>query len=359
MSRGLNFRRARKEDLPRIAEFRKGYFPYDSANRSYEPEYYEWKCYENPILPGEMWLAEDGDTLVAIKNITPKRMKVLGTMVNGAEMGDSFTHPDYQRRGIFTNLSKAARESALNRGISLIYNTPNKKASLPGYIKKLNHVPVPIRLHGLVKPVNPKQLLKKTLPFAPLATLLSPAVEIVSRAMFRIAMKGLAKSDVFVYQESGFPDDIDALWEQASKNYEVILARTKDYLEWRYVTNPDTYSILIARNTDGAILGYMVTKTGFSGGIPMGYIIDFLTLEGNPNIFKKLLSTSLHEFYRKKASAASTWTIKGSFYDKILRRAGFFPRNEIPLLCYKNEVGSQLAGKAYKWHFTMGDSDNI
>ncbi len=86
MAEGLTFREFKKDDLSRISRFRKEFFPYDSSIRSCEPEYYEWKCYQNPVLPGEMWLAEDGELLVGIKNITPKRMQVLGTIINGAEM---------------------------------------------------------------------------------------------------------------------------------------------------------------------------------------------------------------------------------------------------------------------------------
>ncbi len=360
MSEELTFRKAKREDLPRISEFRKTFFKYNPLMRSYEPEYYEWKCYKNPILPGEMWLAEDGDKIVAIKNVTPKMMKALGNITTVAEMGDTFTHPDYQRRGIFTTLSKAARESIINKGISLIYNIPNKDTSLPGYIKKLNHVPVPIKLRSLVHIINSKQPLKARLRSRLLASAFSPVIDTVSRAIFRIGMRGVTKSDVLIYAEPGFPDDINTLWEQVSNNYDVMLVRTKDYLEWRYVTNPDTYSILIARNRDGAILGYMVNKISLFESIPKGFICDFLTIEDDPNVLKKLLSTSLRDFYHRKVSRVSVWVVKGSFYDRILVKLGFLPHAvAVPLMCYKNELGSQIVSHAYRWHFTLGDSDGI
>ena len=359
MPEGITFRLFKEEDLQRISEFRKRFFPYNSSTRSYEPEYYRWKCYKNPVPQGEMWLAEDGDTLVGIKSITPKRIKILETVVNGAEMGDSFTHPDYQRRGIFTELSKAARESIINKGINLIYNTPNKETSLPGYIKKLDHVPVPIQLRRLIKPLNAKHLLKKKLPFSSFAPVLSPIIGWASRATLKVGMCGIAKSGISVCQELSFPDDLDTFWEQASKNYDVMLIRTKEYLQWRYVTNPDSYSILIARNKNRDIVGYIVTKICFSDNISQGFIVDFLTIEDEPYVFKKLLAASIEEFYRRKVSTISTNSVRGSFYDGILLRFGFLAYNKIPLLCFKNELGNQVLGKEYRWHFTMGDTDNI
>ena len=42
-----------------------------------------------------------------------------------------------------------------------------------------------------------------------------------------------------------------------------------------------------------------------------------------------------------------------------LLKLGFLPWTKIPLICYKNELGNKILSKAYKWHFTMGDSDGI
>ena len=220
-------------------------------------------------------------------------------------------------------------------------------------------MPVPIEVRPLVKPLSSKQLLTTKLRSSRLASVFSPMIDIVSQALFRISMTGTAKSGVLVCLEPTFPDDIDSLWEQASKSNDVMLMRTKSYLEWRYVTNPDTYSILIARSRDGAILGYMATKIGVSENIATGFVCDFLTIDDDPNIFKKLLAIAVEEFNRKKVNVIYTWAVKGSHFDKILLKLGFLPRSKIFLLCYENELGSRVLSKAYKWHFTMGDTDNI
>lgn len=358
MLEGLTFRRAQKEDLPRISKFRKTLFEYDPLCRSCEPEYYEWKCYKNPVLQGEVWIAEDGNTLVGMKSMTPKKIKILDKVVIGAETGDTFTHPDYQRRGIFTNLFRHAKEIGLDREIGFIYGTPNQN-SLPGYILKLNYAQIPIELRSLVKPLCTKRLLQTKLRFSPLASVLSLVIAVVFKTIFTIGTSRIAKSDVCIRQEMSFPNDIAILWEQTSRNYDVALIRTKDYLEWRYVTNPETYLILIARNSNGAILGYMVAKDTFHGDIPTCTITDFLILEEDPNIFKQLLIALFQKLDCKGANIVSVVVVKGSYYDKFLLKAGFIPHNEIPLICYRSEVGNQLLKGGCKWHFTLGDTDNL
>ncbi len=360
MTEELTYRKFTEKDLVRISEFRKSYFRYNSSIRSYEPEYYGWKCYGNPFLLGEMWLAEDGDIIVGIRNITPKRMKVLGTLVNAGEIGDNFVHPDYQRRGIATKLAEYIRESMLEKGVSLIYGIPGRITSLPGYMKKMNYLPLPIGLRELVKPLNMKQLLEKRLHIPPpLAACLSPIIKIFSNAETGIGAIGSAKSDISISKASLLPDDIDIFWEHAAKSYDIMLIRSKDYLEWRYIKNPDTYSTLLATNIEGDTVGYIVTKIGMYDGVPVGYIVDFLTLEDDPGIFKKLLLAALEEFHRNKVSVVNTWVVKGGIYSKVLSRFGFLPYSKITLICYKNELGKQITSNHYKWHFTMGDSDNI
>ena len=358
MSEGLLFKKAGKEDLPRISEFRKGFFQAHEAGRSCEPEYYEWKCCRNPFQEGEIWLAEEGNRVVGMKTMTPKPMKILGTMVNAAETGDTFAHPDCQRRGIFTGLFQAAKEGGLDPHLSFIYGLPSK-ISLQGYERKLDYAQIPVKLRSMVKPVRSKQILKRKLRFSFVAAIVSPLLDIASRAMFRMGTRGMARSTVDVRLEQGFPDDIDALWEEASVNYDVILVRSKKYLEWRYIANPDAYTILIARSKSGATAGYMVTKIHASNDLMCGYICDFLTLESDPNVFRKLLAAAVESFYQKGCAVVLAYVVKGSFYYRTLLRAGFLPWARHPIICYRNELGKLVLKGGHEWHFTMADSDGI
>ncbi len=352
----IMYRQALREDMPAVSEFLKRFFEPDSSIRSHELEYYDWKCYRNPVQTGEVWLAYDGSALVGVKSITPKRIKALDVVVAGGETGDTFVHPDYQRKGILTTMFQRAREHGLEGRLNLIYGTPGRN-SLPVYEVKLNYGQAPVRLHALTKLLYPRQVLASRLPSF-IANVASPVARIVSEAMFQTGIRGIGRSDVLVSQESSFPDDIGLLYETVAGNYDVMVVRDKAYLEWRYINNPDNYSILIARNRDGAVLGYMVTKIAVSGNISTGFICDFLTIESDFSIFKHLLAFAVVDFSRRKAGTIVTWAVEKSQYDRIFLRLGFLPRAKLPLICYKNKSGNQ-ALETRKWYFTLGDSDNI
>src|SRR6266478_6251121 len=92
-----------------------------SQRRSCEPEYYRWKLVDNPAGLRLFHVADDGGQVVGITTITPKRIHLRGKPVLGAEIGDTFTHPDYQRQGMFSTLVDLTREKASLAGMEFIY----------------------------------------------------------------------------------------------------------------------------------------------------------------------------------------------------------------------------------------------
>jgi hypothetical protein len=61
---------------------------------------------------------------------------------------DTATHPDFQRRGIFSQLTRHAVEEVRAQGVDIVFNTPNTQ-SRPGYLKMgwidVGHLPVAFR----------------------------------------------------------------------------------------------------------------------------------------------------------------------------------------------------------------------
>ncbi len=358
MAKGWRLRRFNYSDIPRITEFRRS-FPASRLVKVEEPEYHKWKCCDNPAEPGYIWLAEDGDRIVATASMTPKKMKILGGTILAAETGDTFTLAEHQGKGIFTSLVKSTTSEALKKGIDFIYGFPNTN-SLPGYINKLGYGQITSpRLYYLGRPLNMKKILSQKLKSSLVARILSPLLEIISRVIFKLATIGVNKSNLAVSQVSSFPEDVEKLWERVGADYDVILVRDKKYLEWRYVSAPNRYLILIARSKEGEVSGYMIARISDMEDRRVGFMVDFLTLENNRRVFNRLVVALLEVFRSNKVDIISTWAVKGNFYYKNLVRLGFLPWTKIPLICYKSQLGNKILNKAYKWHFTMGDSDGI
>ena len=126
-----------KTTIEQFHQFRKQ-FP-APFQKHLSPEYFEWKFNHSSWQEGYLHLEKDGEEVMGSIAYCPKQVLVFGAQTNAAEIGDSYTSPKYQRRGVFTTCANACVSVATARQIDLIYGTPND-ASLPGYEKKLNFV---------------------------------------------------------------------------------------------------------------------------------------------------------------------------------------------------------------------------
>jgi GNAT superfamily N-acetyltransferase len=95
--------------------------------------FFRWKHRDNPFGQSLMLLADD-DRIVGLRAFLRWQFRARGQTVLGVRAVDTATHPQYQRMGIFSNLTAACLERARATGVHLVFNTPNRY-SMPGYLK--------------------------------------------------------------------------------------------------------------------------------------------------------------------------------------------------------------------------------
>ena len=148
---GLHFRRAVDSDLSGILKLCEVALRWPSDPRN--EQLFRWKHLANPFGPSPMWIATAGDRIVGFRAMMPWRFKKKdGSSMRAVRAVDTATHPDFQRRGIFSALNTLAVEALTADGVDFVFNTPNAD-SLPGYVKQgwvdLGPVPLMARPAGL------------------------------------------------------------------------------------------------------------------------------------------------------------------------------------------------------------------
>ncbi|NVK63618.1 MAG: GNAT family N-acetyltransferase [Flavobacteriales bacterium] len=73
----------------------------------------------------------------AYYGVYPYQLEINGDHFLGAQSGDTITHPNHQRKGLFLQLAKLTYDLAREEGIHVIFGFPNGQ-SAPGFFKKLN-----------------------------------------------------------------------------------------------------------------------------------------------------------------------------------------------------------------------------
>ncbi|MBL7085893.1 MAG: GNAT family N-acetyltransferase [Candidatus Cloacimonetes bacterium] len=327
-----------------------------SIRRSQDADYYYWKLRKNPQKKGEALIVYANEKVVGMASFTPKKLKIGSKIINAAEIGDTFTHPDYQRKGIFSTLFNSVRDFALNNcGIDFIYGTPNQK-SLPGYEKKLNFPPIPSAdVTHFVCPIKIDRVVNSRFGETIKAKILSIGMRILYALWFK---PGKISNSHLVDIVETISSEMGLLWEQVAGELDAILVRDIKYLDWRFMTNPEEYTIWnVHENKE--LIGYVLTKPGLWNGLKVLYIADYLMLPGRRNSFRTVVSAILKYATDKEYDMLSCWNVKNNEFTKVLKRLGFLQFQDIPIICYANELGDQVINSNYKWHFTMADSDNI
>lgn len=123
----------RDSSLSTYAELFRACFP----NATHLDErYLGWLYAENPDGKVVGFDAYAGDRLAAHYACIPVEIEVFGKIGKGLLSLNTATHPDFQGKGLFTQLASRTYDHGAAQGFSAVYGVANAN-STPGFIKKL------------------------------------------------------------------------------------------------------------------------------------------------------------------------------------------------------------------------------
>ncbi|MBL6989654.1 MAG: GNAT family N-acetyltransferase [Bacteriovoracaceae bacterium] len=345
-----------KDDLSNISTFfRKQYTGVGTYGTM---DLFQWKIIDNYLFPGIINLAKDGETIAATTSITPKEILYKGRNILAAEIGDSYTDANYQRRGLFTLLGNKTRQDGTDKNVKFIYGTPNHLA-LPGWVKKANFkIMTKIEVRALSMPINLGAVIQRKAHwmFRDLFGGMTSFVLFFLHKLKRITMSVPAKPSV-TRCDNELPEGWDIFWQKAISDYDFIVARHKKVLEWRFFKNPNSYQFITLRDND-QIIGYLVYLIIPSTEVNRLIIADFLCLPNKEKNLIHALDFVLSEAFTNGVSTLSTWCSRTGPYYNIFKQFGFFDRGDIPIMSFQDELACEVQ-ESGKWHFTISDSDNV
>lgn len=95
---------------------------------------FRWKHLDNPFGRSIALVADAGGHVVGYRAFMRWRFLCGGEHFEAGRAVDTATDPLWQGKGVFRRLTLDALDLARDRGIDLIFNTPNQ-SSKPGYLK--------------------------------------------------------------------------------------------------------------------------------------------------------------------------------------------------------------------------------
>ena len=152
-----------------------------------------------------------------------------------------------------------------------------------------------------------------------------------------------------------FDKTINTFFKRVQFQYDFILYRDQQYLNWRYFKHPSNkYKAFVLKNGK-EISGYIVVRADKKNS--QGYILDILVdIEGDKDVFI-LLFKALH-YLQKQNIREVNCLLSNKIYMKIFKKMGFMPqKKEHCGFLIKSKQLEHVCSKKTNWHITMGDGD--
>jgi hypothetical protein len=143
-------------------------------------------------------------------------------------------------------------------------------------------------------------------------------IDIVARSL-SIPPPPEAQVDWTLPRVETFDERFDDFWSEASRPYRMIVARTKEYLNYRYADRrAGNYSIVLAE-AGGQVLGYIISTA--SQGI--GRIADVLVLPQRLDVLESLLADAVRRLRDEGKTSLECWRFAYHPYAATLDKLGF------------------------------------
>ena len=308
---------------------------------------WRWKHERSPFGVSHTKIAESGSgEIIGLRAFMRWGFSFQGDELQAVRAVDTATHPNWQRKGIFSRLTLGAIEDVTATGTDLIFNTPNDK-SRPGYLKMgwqevgaLTPVFKPLSYPRFIWGVARRKL------GIPRATTTSAATGDVLLA--RTDPHSLAS----VCSHPRLQELIDAdsaLWVGSIRT-----RRSIEYLDWRYLQHPTMpYRAVTVSEGDG-LAACAVFRPNIRNGMREVVISEMLLARPDRNLVASLVDQMARQI---SADYLIAYFSEGSFHRTALSQAGF-RRSPVDWLTLTANPLSGPLGRLQQiesWGVSLGD----
>ena len=364
----------RLEDLQQVADFFNEHFSGVFYPRS-SPDIWRWKLgTSNPAGRGFLTVAYLDGKVIGTTSGTRQQIRLNGQRVSGMEIGDTFTHPDYRKRGycrdtypgtldkndylnksIFGRLVTETLDRALAAGVDYVFGTPNLN-SRPPYLSKLSFAEI-----GFEKVKSWNKLSSRYAGWARFRNPMHLGIIIIN---FLVKVNTFLIQRKYSARETSFGEIAEVYVTQGpiSQIYNerpgaLIFEQDLNFLEHRYDRHPNYRYRYFAIENRGTPIGWLIcTQIHRASGRNTLVISDWVAFQeefkGNLPNFVSLVISKFPD-----AEIVSVWAASDLAKRFRWNRFGFFSLKEVSVIerCIETENPQPVLEFA---DFRIGWSDN-
>jgi hypothetical protein len=311
---------------------------------------FTWLYEQNPHGAARVWVSVDkaSGAIVGSSAALPRYFYVNGVRRLGCVLADSWMHPGYRYLGPAIALQRACIEPVRRGEFAIAYDFPQR--SMIAVYQRLR-IRVVDQLTTYEKIIRLDRYLGNRVRSRVIARVLTA----FANPLFAIlSSSGRRPSPVLEPGPNIWGAEFDDLAARTAPEYGVSIARTSDYLDWRFRRHfHNRYEMLVVRR-QGRLAGYLIVLDDADSS--QLNVMDFL-LEPDPALWSAMIGGAARLCRVRGRSVLAISILAGDERAAAVLAAGFSSRRALPCVLFGSpEVDAAgLHGLRGVAAFTYGD----
>lgn len=320
-------------------------------------DHYHWKFRTFPHSPNSYEYCGSYDQgLASYYAALPFRYLIAGSPATAGMVCDVMTHPQFQGKGLFTQIGRYATNQLQNHGLDFTTGYPIRKEVIPGHIKvgwsRAFYLPLYLKVIGLnsflskIKAPRLPESFAKLLRWILSASWRNPAFTVI------LSRNLIAQTDKI--------EAVAAFFKKYGEQKNCYLIKDSPFLKWRLSAPDAEYAIIALPDFSSSLKAVGIVRSTELSGVKTLAILDAAAL--NPNSYDQLHQAIAKWAYSENVDAIAIMCSPNSFKELRLARQIFLPSGLKFLLIIKNlsqKFKDAVLLDEKNWSLFWMDSDDL
>jgi hypothetical protein len=316
--------------------------------------HWRWKLQAAPSPVANVWLAiHENEPIFQYAGI-PTRCVADGRAVTGMVSVDTMTAPEFQRRGLLTQVGGRTYAEWRAAGISFVMGLPNERwgsrTNALGWVELFD-------LQWLARPLRVETRLARRLRLKPIGKL--SVVSALWNAFWNMSLQRAEAVEIRTITKAGA--EFDQLWHATRADAFMSVQHDRAWVQWRYLDAPAlNYTVLLAQR-DQESLGFAAWRVKENAGRRVGLMAQVHTRRDAPAAWNALWRAALEQMHAAGVETVLTLAAAHSPTWHSLRRIGFVPRHafKLQIVPLDDALPLERLQDPANWNIAGGDFDVV
>jgi len=282
-------------------------------------EYWRWKYRQSP-LETHIVVSTVGKEIVGVGHCIKMKVKLCNRVLISYYDDDYATNPEYRKKGVYKAVTKFTDKIKKDTQADFCYwITRNPIVLTRAMIHEQVSFPTPFS--DLVRINNIDHFIEKY--SIESASFFKSNFLLNKHLTFIENQSHAPKTDFILVDLDAFDERFETFWDNIQDDYDYILLRNRDYMNWRFTQNPRVKYKIKAALFGDRVVGYVVLEIDDNKGYLAGSIFDLLSLRDRVDVIFTLFEEAVNYFDSLNIDCISITTMQGHSYQKIADSLGF------------------------------------